>query len=288
MQALQHRNNIHQEGTVDFLINVAVWFVFTGFIIKVIIDNFRIERRYIDEELIVAQKLQLNLLPQELPEIPGYSIHTVYLPMEKVGGDFYDVNVSEASIDIIIADVSGHGLPGAFLSMITKIAFEYERSKGSPSEVLARVNSAVLGATVDSNFITAFYCSINRESLIMQCACAGHFPALVYRAGSGVIEKIKPHGRPLGLFSDCGIEEIELKLNPGDRLVLYTDGITECCNSRGALFGTGAFMDLIAFFAGNSPEVFSGELINALKGHSGADFFDDDITLVVFDIKEDA
>jgi hypothetical protein len=138
----------------EFIINVAAWFVFTGFIIKIIIDNFRIERQRLDYELAVAQKLQMRLLPQSVPEIPGYLMHALYLPTEKVGGDFYDCSASDSIIDMLIADVSGHGLPGAFLSSITKMAFQYERVGRTPSDVLSRVNTAVLGATADGNFIT--------------------------------------------------------------------------------------------------------------------------------------
>ena len=268
----------------DFIINVAAWFVFTGLIIKIIIDNFRIERQRLDYELAVAQKLQMRLLPRALPEIPGYSMHALYHPMEKVGGDFYDCSVLDGRIDILIADVSGHGLPGAFLSSITKMAFQYERPGRTPSGVLSRVNAAVLGATVDSNFITAFYCSIDRATNVMRCASAGHFPALIRRGGGGAVEAVKPRGKPLGLFDDPGIEEMEIKLYPGDRLILYTDGITECCNDRGEMFGIGAFTGFIAASAGSRPDEFAGKLMDKLRDHSGADFFEDDITLVVFDV----
>lgn len=278
------RYSSESERIVDFLINFSVWFIFIGLIIKVIIDNFRMERQRLEDELRVAQKLQLRLLPQAIPPIPGFSLHARYLPMEKVGGDFYDYRVGERFIDILIADVSGHGMPGAFLSTITKMAFEYERYRVTPADILARVNTAVLGATVDSNFVTVFHCIIDRATRIMRCASAGHFPALLYRRGSGIVEQIKPRGKPLGLIEDISMEEIEVQLLDGDRLVLYTDGITECCNSRGTLFGTNAFIDAIVAGAGKTAEAFSSDVIGQLADFSGADFFEDDITLVVFDV----
>jgi len=253
-------------------------------IIKIIIDNFRVERRRLDNKLAMAQRLQARLLPAVLPDMPGYEAHALYLPMEKVGGDFYDCRVSDGSIDILIADVSGHGLPGAFLSSITKMAFEYERAGRTPADVLSRVNRAVLRATVDGNFITAFYCSIDRATNIMRCASAGHLPALLFRRGDGAVEPVKPRGKPLGLVDDPGIAELEVRLFPGDRLVLCTDGITECSNARGEMFGTDAFTDLVAAGAKSDPAECARMLIERLRGFSGADFFEDDITLVILDV----
>ncbi len=269
---------------IDFAINYSVWFVFTGLIIKIIIDNFRMERQRMADELMVARKLQLRLLPQEVPEMPGFSMHALYLPMAMVGGDFYGCSVSGGRIDIFIADVSGHGLPGAFIATITKMALESERPGRSPAEILTRVNSVVMDTTVDGNFITAFYCSIDRATLSMRCASAGHFPAFVWRRAAGSLQSIKPRGKPLGWIDDPGVEEIEVVLMPGDRLVLYTDGITECCNARQQLFGIGAFTDFIKAGSGRAPRDFTEDLMAELKKFSGADFFDDDITMVVFDV----
>jgi len=273
------------ERTVDFVINFLVWFLFTGFIIKVIIDNYRMERQRIQDELLVAQKLQRRLLPQQVPDIPGFSLHALYLPMELVGGDFYDFCVSDETIDILIADVSGHGMPGAFLASITKMAFEYERSREGPGAVLAGMNAAVRGATVDCNFVTASLCSIDRATKTMRCASAGHVPTLVYRRSSGVVEPVKPRGCPLGLFDDLEVEQAEVRLCPGDRVVLFTDGIVEGFSDQGAMFGMEAFVTAIADGATQTPRAFVDGLIETLRKFSGGDFFEDDITLVVIDVQ---
>ena len=278
------RYNSEKERSIDFLINFLVWFIFTGIIIRVIIDNFRKERELLDDDLAVAQQLQLRLLPESIPQIPGYSIYTCYLPMHKVGGDFYDCRVDDDTIEMMIADVSGHGLPGAFLAAITKMSFDYERGKGSTSSILTRTNRAVLASTVNSNFVTMFFCSIDRKTSVMRCCSAGHFPAVIYNKAGGDMQLIKPRGKPLGWLDDPGIEEIEVQLSPGDRLVLYTDGIPECCNAKGKLFGGGAFRDYIMTNTDKTPELFCENLIKTLKKFSDADFFDDDISLIVFDV----
>ncbi len=272
------------ERWIDFLINCTAWLLVTGFMIKIIIDNFRKERTWVEDELEVARRLQLRLLPGDVPEMRDYSVHTVYLPMEKVGGDFYDFNVADDAIDLFIADVTGHGLSSAFLATITKMAFEYERSGGYPAEILARLNEAVLRSTVNDNFVTAVYCVIDRNERVMRCARAGHFPPLLYRRGTGEIEEIKPRGKPLGWLDNAGIAEIEVALSRGDRLVLYTDGITECFSRRGKMFGIARFKDFIIAHPELPPADFISLLLEELRRYAGSEIFDDDITLIVLDV----
>jgi len=275
-----------EKRVADFAINFLVWFFFTGLIIKVIVDNFRAERALLDEDLAVAQKLQHRLLPRHVPRVPGYTLHFCYIPMEKVGGDFYDCNVTEEQIELMIADVSGHGLPGAFLAAVTKMAFDYERGEGPLPVVLERTNRAVLASTVNSNFVTVFACSIDRKTSLMHCSSAGHLPVIVLGKNKREIRFIKPKGKPLGWFDDPGIEEEQVQLEPGDRLILYTDGITECRNSKGKIFGSGAFKDFIIRNSGLSAGLFCRNLIECLSSYSGAEFFDDDITIIVLDVEE--
>ncbi len=272
------------ERWIDFLINCTAWLLASGIMIKIIVDNFRRERTRVEDELEVARRLQLRLLPGIVPEIPGYSLHAVYRPMEKVGGDFYDYHVTDDTVDLFIADVTGHGLSSAFLATITKMAFEYERSSGTTAEILARLNEAVLRSTVNNNFVTAVYCVIDCHDRLMHCARAGHFPPLLYRRGTCVIEEIIPHGKPLGWLANPGIEEINVQLSPGDRLVLYTDGITECFSARGQMFGLARFKDFILDHPGQPPAEFCGLLLEELRRFADSDIFDDDITLVVLDV----
>ncbi len=273
-----------EERWIDFLINCTAWLVVTGFMIKIIIDNFRKERTRVEDEIEIARRLQMRLLPGAMQVIPGYSAHTVYLPMEKVGGDFYDYHVTDEAIDLFVADVTGHGLSSAFLATITKMAFEYERLGASPAGILARLNGAVLRATVNNNFVTAVYCVIDRHGRVMRCARAGHFPPLLYRRATGVIEEIQPPGKPLGWVDNPGIVEIEVPLSPGDRLVLYTDGITECFSGRGQMFGIARFKDFILAHTGMPAADFCGLLLEELRRFAGSGTFDDDITLVVLDV----
>ncbi len=274
-----------KERWVDFLINCTAWLLASGFIIKIIVDNFRKERTRVEDELEVARLLQLRLLPGAVPDIPGYSLHAEYRTMEKVGGDFYDYHITDEAIELFVADVTGHGLSSAFLATITKMAFDYERSGGLPAEVLARLNEAVLRSTVNNNFVTAVYCVIDREEQVMRCARAGHFPPMLFRRAGRAIEEIRPPGKPLGWMKNPGIMETEIRLSRGDRLVLYTDGITECFDGRGRMFGIGQFKDFILAHHDLPPADFCSLLLEELRRFSGSEILDDDITLMVLDVK---
>lgn len=273
-----------QERWIDFIINCTAWILVTGFMIKIIIDNFRKERARVEDELEIARALQMRLLPGDLPVIPEYSIHAVYIPMEKVGGDFYDYHVTDDAVDIFVADVSGHGLSSAFLATITKMAFRYERPGGYPAEVLGRLNKAVLRSTVHNNYVTAVYCIVNRQERVMRCARAGHFPPLLYRRGDNVVEEIQSPGKPLGWVDDPGICEVEVTLCRGDRLVLYTDGVTECFSGRGVMFGISRLKDFIVAHTDLEPADFCGLLLDELRRFTGSKIFADDITLAVLDV----
>ncbi|MCP4132855.1 MAG: AAA family ATPase [bacterium] len=240
--------------------------------------------RVIEDELTVARLLQQKLLPGDLPEIPGYRGEVIYIPMDKVGGDFYDFKTNENFIELFIADVSGHGLPGAFLSMITKMSFENITEKKSPKDVLVQINDVICRSTVLSNYVTAFYCIINRKTNVMRFSNAGHFPPFVYRKKSDEFFDLRTKGHPLGWFKTIKLEDKEIGLLPGDRVILYTDGITECENPLRELFGEERFKDFVRENSGLSPEEFTRALIAHLKEYSERDDFVDDLCLIVFDV----
>jgi len=238
----------------------------------------------IEQELEVARLLQQKLLPETPEPVPGYAFHAVYIPMDKIGGDFYDYSRHSKYIDILIADVSGHGLPGAFLAMMSKMAYEGIQTRSGTAADLLIVNEVICRSTVQSNFVTAFLCSINTETNMMRYSSAGHQPPLLLRGNSGKLIELNAKGIPLGWFSGIELEEKEIQLEPGDRLVFYTDGITETMNSEHHLFGDEKLNDLIKKYADLSPGEFSSKLISALKEFSQSDKFDDDVTMVVLDL----
>ncbi len=238
----------------------------------------------IESELEVARLLQERLLPSSMPEISGFREHVVYIPMDKVGGDFYDIERREDFIDIFIADVSGHGLPGAFLATVTKIALENITVRTSTDNVLSLLNDVIHQHTVRSNFVTAFFAMIDINTRNMRYSCAGHAAPLLYRKKTDEFIELKTKGKPLGWFRENKIEEKNIQLESCDRIVFYTDGITECSNPEKEYFEELRLQKTIRDHAGKTAEEFSIELMKRLEDFKCGNSFDDDITLVVLDV----
>ncbi len=241
--------------------------------------NFEIE-----QEMEVARLLQRRLLPEQITELSGYDTHALYIPMDKVGGDFYDYTLRDQYIDLFIADVSGHGLPGAFLAMMTKMSLENVTERNMTNRTLYLVNDIICRSTVNSNYVTAFLCRIDTHNNMMKFSNAGHMPPYVYRKKSGEFFELMAKGKPLGWFNNIKIEEKEFQLESGDRLILFTDGITECVDIDKNLFGDDRFKEFITVNRDHSPEKFCNLLLAHLREFSQSDKFDDDLTLVVFDV----
>ncbi len=238
----------------------------------------------IEGELEVARLLQERLLPSSMPEISGYHEHAIYIPMDKIGGDFYDIDNRDGILNLFIADVSGHGLPGAFLATVTKIALENITARTSSNKVLYLLNNVILRHTVQSNFVTAFFAMIDTGTNVMRYANAGHTPTVLYRKKNDEFFELATRGTPLGWFNNIKIEEKTIQLESGDRIIFYTDGITECNNSSAGMYGEERFKDIIRKFSSDSSENFTKELMKELETYNGSKSFEDDITMMVIDV----
>ncbi len=258
--------------------------------IKTHLKNYEYEKiilernEVMEDELETARLLQQKLLPDRIPEISGYNSHVTYIPMDKVGGDFYDYKENGNIIELFIADVSGHGLPGAFLSMIAKMTLESITTRKSTTSALYIINDIICKSTVKNNYITTFYCLIDKHTNIMRYCNAGHFPPLIYRKKSDEFIELNTKGTALGWFKSMKLEEKEIQLKPGDRLLLYTDGITECMDTKRVEFGNERFKDYIKSNIDLAPEKFTQDLLYLLRKLTGSEAFDDDLCLIVFDV----
>ncbi|MCP4138183.1 MAG: PAS domain S-box protein [bacterium] len=242
------------------------------------------KNRRIASELQIAKQLQQKLLPEKMAATSGYKAHPTFIPMNEVGGDFYDYGEKDNKIELFIADVEGKGLPGAFLSMIAKISLENITDRQSASRVLYLLNDAVCRSTVNSKHITSFFCSIDTQTNKMKYCSAGHEAQFLFRKSSNEIIALKTKGPPLGWFNTITLEEKEVQLLAGDRILFYTDGITECLNAEKNMYEEKRLKDFIKMNASLSPEEFSEKLMAELKKFSGSHTFDDDLTFIVFDV----
>lgn len=251
-----------------------------------------VEQERMQKEMQVAQEIQHALLPRHFPDIEGYDISTVYRAAKDVGGDYFDfVQIDENILGIIVADVSGKGVPGSLVMTMIRTALRLEsRANYSPTDILARVNKFVTDDVKRGMFITIFFITLDSAKRTISYASAGHNPMILYRKESDSCYFLNTRGMPLGIALPDGVrfedslEFDRLKLKKDDILVIYTDGITEAMNKAGEQFGNDR---LIAFIKANdelAPEEFTEKLDAELARFTGGAPQGDDITLVV--IKE--
>jgi phosphoserine phosphatase RsbU/P len=192
----------------------------------------------INNELEMAREIQISILPSNTPKIEGLDIAARYIPMSAVAGDFYDfISVDEKHLGVLIADVSGHGLPAALIASMLKIALSSQSPHASdPARVLAGLNQ-LLGGKFRRHYVTAAYLFLDLEKDIASYAGAGHPPLLVWSKREGMAHEFIQNGLFLGPFAEATYSSIEIPLAAGDRLFLYTDGILEFKSRAGEEFG---------------------------------------------------
>ena len=242
--------------------------------------------RHMDAEMKSVAKIQRSLLPKEPPEVPGISVGTYYATSERAGGDYYDfVPLPGGKVGYLIADVSGHGTPAAVVMAIThSIAHMYPGQTDDPGDFLAFLNEHLAGRYTSAiqGFVTAFYAVYDPATRRLSYATAGHNPPRVWRCMHKDSEGLNDGGNlPLGLTAGVAYPPGETSLNPGDRLVLYTDGIVEAANAAGELFGVERLDMLLREACNQSPKAIIEHITKAVGGFTGYAPADDDRTLVV-------
>jgi sigma-B regulation protein RsbU (phosphoserine phosphatase) len=243
----------------------------------------------INNELEMARKIQLAILPHNTPNITGLEIAARYVPMGSVAGDFYDfIIVDEKRVGILIADATGHGLPAALIASMLQMALAAQVAHANePGRVLAGLNQALCGKFT-SHFVTATYIFVDMDRGIMRYAGAGHPPLLVWRMSTRSVDQLEENGMVLGLFADATYLEIEVPMEPGDRVVLYTDGILEASNRSEEMYGGDRFKRFLEINCSRRADEFSDALLDELflwSSQPGGQGQQDDITLLAVDFK---
>jgi len=242
----------------------------------------------LNQELEMARQIQLAILPHSIPQLPGLEIAARYSPMTSVAGDFYDfVQIDDKHIGILIADVSGHGLPSALIASMIQVALAAQAPNAAePAKVLAGLNRALCGK-FSMNFVTAAYVYLDLEKGLMRYAGAGHPPVLRWRNSDGKTTKLIENGIVLGMIDEAEYSAIEIPLETGDRHVLYTDGIPEATDAGQVQYGFDRFMEYIGAHhtvpASQFADNFCAEL--AVYSNQTTSGQQDDITLLLFDYR---
>jgi serine phosphatase RsbU (regulator of sigma subunit) len=202
----------------------------------------------IREEMTLAEIVQQQLLPTELPKLKTTDVAALYIPTEKIGGDFYDViPLSDEKVAFLIFDVSGHGIAAALVTAIGKFSFRQHLNESiTPEKVLELVNKDIFQSTPPQMYITAFLMIYNLRNKKLLYSGAGHVPQLYYRAENNELKEMQGRGLFLGIDKGVTYNQYDsLKLNKGDKILLYTDGLTETFNNKEKMYGRGRIKKLI-------------------------------------------
>ncbi len=239
-----------------------------------------VELRDIHQELELARRIQLSILPVEFPQSTDFRVAARYVPMTSVAGDFYDFIASgDHAAGLFIADVSGHGIPAALIASMVKMAATSQRDNAAhPAQLLTGMNEALCGNT-QGQYVTAAYVHLNAETKEMRYAAAGH-PAMLLLRGGRVTE-IHENGLLLSASEQSTYAEKTLPLEPGDRLLLYTDGLIEARNAQGKMFGEESLFAAMRNTAGVAVAEAADRIIASVQQWAKSQ--DDDLTVLVCD-----
>jgi len=248
-----------------------------------------IERERMKREMQIAKEIQQTLLPRSLPQFHGFMIDAYYQSAMEVGGDYYDIlQIDENHFGIVIGDVSGKGVAGSLIMAMVRSIMKIEAPKNpSPHRLLTVLDTTLRDDIPEGMFITLFYVVFDLKEYEITYCCAGHNPAYYIDSQRKLIT-LKPEGTPLGISAlqkadfVSLLQEEKKKFNPGEILVLYTDGVTEAMNNRKEQFGEARFEKLLKERAASStPGLFKRILINEIEIFTGKEPQSDDITLLI-------
>lgn len=237
------------------------------------------------QELHKAREIQEGLLPKKIPQVKGLEVAGTWQPASDVGGDYYDVlKFSDSKIGVCIGDVVGKGMSAALLMANLQASFRaFAAEDVTPAALLGKLNEVVCNNIASDKFVTFWYCTIDTNENRLTYASAGHWPPILFhKSGEGVA--LREGGTPMGIFPGWKYEDGGFPLASGDRLVLYTDGLTEAMNSDQQEFGEGRLLEHCGGIIGlSASELLAGirkEVITFCSGN-----FQDDFTLVVVAVK---
>jgi sigma-B regulation protein RsbU (phosphoserine phosphatase) len=241
----------------------------------------------IQKELQIAQQIQTSILPREVPRLAGIEIAARYFPMSAVAGDFYDFLMVEGhQLGVLIADVTGHGVPAALIASMLKVAFASQAGHAQdPARVLTGLNQALCGK-FEEHFVTAAYLYVDLDAKIIRYAGAGHPPLLFSNRSNGEARSIEKNGFFLGMFPEADYSAIEIRFEPEDRYVLYTDGLPESRNAAGEEFGIARCLKVLDSHPRLAAAALADQLLSEISSwtaQGSVRLQEDDMTLIVLD-----
>ena len=282
LSSVLHYRTLRMSGSLGF---AALLFSLGYVALEMIFTN---ERRLlsIETELETARQIQSSILPASVPELANLRIAASYHPMTAVAGDFYQfVRTDKNHLGILVADVSGHGVPAALVSSMIKVAMQSVAVHShDPAQVLGGLNR-ILSSEARGQFASAAYIWIDTENHCALYSAAGHPPLLCWRHASGEMQRIESNGLLFGIEPDSAYPVCSVPVEPSDRFLLYTDGVTEPENAAGEAFGDRQLEQIVRKNRLQPASELSRQLLSELRHwQTAAVSQQDDITLIVVDV----
>jgi sigma-B regulation protein RsbU (phosphoserine phosphatase) len=249
---------------------------------KAALHREMLEKRRLESELRIARQVMEALMPARAPAVRNFEIFGRMIPSAEVGGDYYDfIDVADGRLGVVIADVSGKGVPAALIMATFRASLHALLGNDfALRAVFSRLNRLLLESTRDRHFVTAFYGELDAEGRRMFYVNAGHNPPLFIREGEPV-RLLSTGGIPLGILKNAAFSEDIVYFMPGDSLVLYTDGVTEAENADGEPYGVHRLEHVVRRNLRRSASAVCDAIIEDVRQHADSDARSDDLTVVV-------
>jgi serine phosphatase RsbU (regulator of sigma subunit) len=250
--------------------------------------EIELKNRIMAREMEMASQLQSSLLPAVLPSDENLDFSVVYRPVSKAGGDFYDlIAFSDSSIGFVQVDVSGHGVASAMIGAMFKMVFHSVSMRtNSPSALLAAINDQLFDVLPDSDFLTVFYGVINPETLDLAFSNAGHPMPFLYRGSTGSIEELSSGGPLIGAFPAMEYDEGLTRVRPGDKILVFTDGVTETAKhgESNEMYGVDRLKRIFLDHIARPGAEILRNIMTDLEQFGGSAVFEDDISMLLITV----
>jgi len=250
--------------------------------------DLQVAQAKINTDLEHARIIQQGLLPQGILNVPGFSADAKYIPADAVGGDYYDIfEIAPTIYGVVVADVSGHGISSALIMSMVKVLLKtHAMVERSPQKTLEIINRIFLNEIKTDNFVTIFYALLDTTTHVISYTSAGHCPVLLLNKETKQCTQIKADGLFLGIFPDMMLKETHYTYKPGtERIVLYTDGLTEARNEDEDMFEVDKLSDAALQTLEFNPTQTVEKILTRQKSFCGSrQIPEDDITLIVLDL----
>jgi serine phosphatase RsbU (regulator of sigma subunit) len=249
---------------------------------KVQLHEQMVEKKRIEAQLEIARQVQLELLPDRDPQLKGFDISAYVFPTEEVSGDYYDwVKIFDDQIGIVVADAVGKGIPAALLMSFLRASLRASVQVGyAPHIAMSKVNNLLWDSVEDHQFITAIYGILDETNRTLVFSNAGHNPPLLMSA-DGKHRYVEYGDKPLGMFYDARYHQHFILFEPGQTMVIYTDGITEATNESGEEYGTDRLAKIVHAGLDLPAKKMIDHIRKDVADFTGRKFLDDDGTLFI-------